>query len=319
MEKLSWEDQFLASVPAFVAAGMAEDRARQLLNDYIRLARTTALPAVLDFEHHPELAAITSPFLERDAEIHDLMLAIVPPLLSRFKVNGLENFEKIIPSLETTGVTLVANHLSLFDAAVVYALLYREPHLKKYAENIFFIAGRLVFTSDYSRVAGRMFHQMLVASPRDMAENEHIKRELARLNIRSFKEGKERQKQGHILVLYPEGTRSRDGKMQRFHAALFNYLEGTVVLPVAITGADKILHSDSVTFELTDGSMTIGEPIFVGATGAAPRGMRNFDSANLPKDTRKQQAMDELGQAIAAMLPAPMRGAYSEIAESAGH
>lgn len=312
MEKLAWEDQFMASVPAFVEAGMPESRARQLLQEYIRLARTTALPAVLDFEHHPELAANTSPFLERDAEIHDLMLAIVTPLLSRFAVKGLENFEKIIPCLHTTGVTLVANHLSLFDAAVVYALLYREPRLKQYAENIFFIAGRLVFTSDYSRVAGRMFHQMLVASPRDMAENEPIKRELARLNIRSFKEGKERQRQGHILVLYPEGTRSRDGKMQQFHAALYNYLEGTVVLPVAITGADKILHSDSVTFELTDGSMTIGEPVFIGTAEAAPQNIRAVDISSLPKETRKQQAMDILGRSIAATLPAAMRGVYAD-------
>lgn len=311
MEKFAWEDQFLASVPAFVEAGMAEERARQLLNDYIRIARHTALPAVLDFEHHPELAASTSPFLERDAEIHDLMLAIVTPLLSRFTVKGLENFERIIPCLHTTGVTLVSNHLSLFDAAVIYALLYREPHLKQYAEKIFFIAGRLVFTSDYSRVAGRMFHQMLVASPRDMAENEPIKRELARLNIRSFKEGKERQRQGHILVLYPEGTRSRDGKMQQFHAALYNYLEGTVVLPVAITGANRILHSDSVTFELTDGSMTMGEPLLIGQADTAPHEIRHIDTAAMPKDARKQQAMDILGRAIASLLPPEMRGVYA--------
>jgi len=310
MDKLIWEDQFLASVPAFVEAGMPESRARQLLQDYIRLARTTALPAVLDFEHHPELAASTSPFLERDAEIHDLMLAIVTPLLSRFTVKGLDNFEKIIPCLHTTGVTLVANQLSLFEAAVVYALLYREPHLRQYAEKIFFIAGRLVFTSDYSRVAGRMFHQMLVASPRDMAENEPIKRELARLNIRSFKEGKERQRQGHILVLYPEGTRSRDGKMQQFHAALYNYLDSTVVLPVAITGADKILHSDSVTFELTDGSMTIGEPVFIGAAESAPKDIRHLDPGSLPKEARKQVVMDAIGHNIAALLPTEMRGAY---------
>jgi len=311
MEKLPWEDQFMQSIPAIVAGGETEERAKQLLQDYIRLARTTAMPEALDFEHHPELAATASPYLGRDEEIHDLMLAIVTPLLSRFKVTGLENFEKVIPSLTTCGVTLVANHLSLFDAAVVYALLHREPHLKQYAEKIFFIAGRLVFTSDYSRVAGRMFHSMLVASPRDMAENEPIKRELARLNIRSFKEGKERQRHGHLLVLYPEGTRSRDGKMGQFHGALYNYLEGTVVLPIAITGADKILHSHSFTFELTDGSMTLGEPIFVGPADAAPRDIINLDADSLARETRKQEAMDTIGRKVAAMLPEDMRGAYA--------
>lgn len=301
----------MKSVPAFVAAGMTEERARGLLQDYIRLARTTALPPVLDFEHHPELAATSSPYLPRDEEIHDLMLAIVTPLLSRFQVTGIANFEKIIPLLTTSGATIVSNHLSLFDAAVVYALLHREPHLKQYAERIFFIAGRLVFTSDYSRVAGRMFHQMLVASPRDMAENEPIKRQLARLNIRSFKEGKERQRQGHILVLYPEGTRSRNGKMQRFHSALYNYLEGTVVLPVAITGPDKILHSNSFTFELTDGSMAMGEPVFIGPEISAPQKLRHLDADELPKETRKQDTMDTIARMIAALLPEEMRGYYA--------
>lgn len=311
MSKLSWEDQFMESIPAIVAGGETEERARQLLTDYIRLARTTAMPEALDFEHHPELAATASPYLGRDEKIHDLMLAIVTPLLSRYKVHGLTNFEKVIPTLTTTGVTIVANHLSLFDAAVVYGLLHREPHLKQYAEKIFFIAGRLVFTSDYSRVAGRMFHSMLVASPRDIAENEPIKRELARLNIRSFKEGKERQRQGHILILYPEGTRSRDGRMGQFHAALFNYLEGTVVLPVAITGADKILHSNSFTFDITDGSMTIGTPIFIGPAAEAPAGLEHLDASTLPKDTRKQDAMDAIGRKVAGLLPQEMRGAYA--------
>ena len=301
----------MQSIPAIVAGGETEERARQLLQDYIRLARTTAMPEALDFEHHPELAATASPYLGRDEEIHDLMLAIVTPLLSRFKVAGLENFERVIPTLTTCGVTIVSNHLSLFDAAVIYALLHREPHLKQYAEKIFFIAGRLVFTSDYSRVAGRMFHSMLVASPRDMAENEPIKRELVRLNIRSFKEGKDRQRQGHILILYPEGTRSRNGKMGQFHSALYNYLDGTVVLPIAITGADKILHSHSFTFELTDGSLALGEPLFIGPADVAPPEITHLDANTLPRETRKQDAMDAIGRAVAAMLPADMRGAYA--------
>lgn len=125
MPKLDWEDQFMQSIPAFVAAGMAETRARNLLEEYIYLARTTALPPVLDFENHPELAATASPYLARDEKIHNLMLEIVTPLLSRYAVTGLENFERIIPHLTTCGVTLVANHLSFFDAAVIYGLLHR--------------------------------------------------------------------------------------------------------------------------------------------------------------------------------------------------
>jgi 1-acyl-sn-glycerol-3-phosphate acyltransferase len=80
---------------------------------------------------------------------------------------------------------------------------------------------------------------MLVASPRDMADNESQRRELMKLNLRSFKEAKERQKSGEALVLYPEGTRSRSGAMLPFMGPLFSYLDQTVVLPVAVEGPEK--------------------------------------------------------------------------------
>jgi len=296
MPKFLWQTQFMASISALVEGGMTEARANALLSDYVRLAQVTPIPAVLDFAKG--LSAETSPYLERDKEIHDLMLAIFEPLLSRFQLRGKENFVQIIPILNTTGVTIVSNHLSHFDAAVIYALLHREAALARYAAQIFFIAGRLVFTSDFSRVAGRMFHTMLVASPRDMAENEPLKRDLTKLNIRSFREAKERQRNGQALVLYPEGTRSRDGRMQQFHAGLFNYIEGTTILPIALVGPEKILHAESFTFGLTEGEMIIGKPMQV-------------DSTEYPKDTRKQSAIDEIGRAVASMLPESMRGHYA--------
>ncbi|MBL8032915.1 MAG: 1-acyl-sn-glycerol-3-phosphate acyltransferase [Leptospiraceae bacterium] len=309
MAQFPWENQFMASVPAFVAAGMAEERAHYLLQEYIRLAHSTPMPPVLDFSKG--LASDASPYLARDQQIHELMLAIFEPLLSRFALDGKENFHRLLPALKTCGVTLVANHLSHFDAAVIYALLNREADLALYARELFFIAGRLVFTSDFSRVAGRMFNTMLVASPRDIEENPGVQRQLAQLNIRSFKEAKSRQRNGQALVLYPEGTRSRDARMGQFHAALYNYVEGTVVLPVALTGPEKILHAEAFTFGLTSGAMKIGEPLFVGAADDCPAGITRFDNGALPKHTRKQQTMDALGKAVADLLPAAMRGFYA--------
>ncbi|MFO1525131.1 MAG: lysophospholipid acyltransferase family protein [Turneriella sp.] len=310
MAKFPWEDQFMASVESFVAAGMPAHEAASLLKEYIRLSHLTKLPAILDFEHHPELLD-GSPLLEPDTDIHALMHAIFVPLLSRFTLEGKENFSRVIPALKGTGVTIVSNHLSLFDATVTQMLLGREADFTKYAEQFFFITGRLVFTSDFTRVAGRAFRTMLVASPRDMADNESIRRELMRLNLRSFKEAKERQRNGEALVLYPEGTRSRNNTMLPFHGPLFSYLDGTVVLPVAVEGPEKILHAESFMFGFTEGAMRIGEPVFIGAASDAPAGIPALDASQFPKDTRKQETMDAIGRMVAALLPAHMRGAYA--------
>jgi len=310
MAKFPWEDQFLAGVESFVAAGMAAHEAEGLLKEYIRLSHLTKLPAILDFEHHPELLD-GSPFLETDKDMHALMYAIFEPLLSRFVLEGKENFARVIPALKGPGVTIVSNHLSLFDATVTQMLLGREADFRRYAEQFFFITGRLVFTSDFTRVAGRAFRTMLVASPRDMADNESHRRELMRLNLRSYKEAKERQKSGEALVLYPEGTRSRNNAMLPFHGPLFSYLDGTVVLPVAVEGPEKILHAESFAFGFTEGAMRVGEPVFIGPVADAPAGIKALDASEIPKDIRKQHVMDDMGRRVAAMLPAAMRGVYS--------
>jgi 1-acyl-sn-glycerol-3-phosphate acyltransferase len=310
-EKFPWEDQFLQAVPNFEAAGMPAAEARSLLQEYLRLSHEIRLPEILDFEHRPDLLTTASPFLEPDKDIHDLMMAIFEPLLSRFELRGGEHFAKLLPAFQSTGVTIVSNHLSLFDATVTYSLLWRDSKFRAYAEKFFFITGRLVFTSEFSRVAGRCFRTMLVASPRDMADNEGHRRELTRLNLRSYKEAKERQKSGEALVLYPEGTRSRNGALLPFHGPLFSYLEGTVVLPVAVQGPEKILHADSLMFGFAEGAMELAPPVFIGPAAEAPGGIRNFDPASLPRETRKQGTLDMLGYSVAAMLPEHMRGHYA--------
>lgn len=309
MAKFPWEDQFMESTRSFAEAGMPEHESTALLKEYIRLSHLTKLPAILDFEHHPELLS-GSPMLEPDGDIYALMNAIFTPLLSRFTLEGREEFAKVIPSLKGVGVTIVSNHLSLFDATVLQMLIEREADFKRHAEQFFYITGRLVFTNDFTRVAGRAFRTMLVASPRDMADNDALRRELMKLNLRSFKEAKERQKAGEALVLYPEGTRSRSGAMLPFMGPLFSYLDQTVVLPVAVQGPEKILHAESYAFGFTEGVMRIGEPVFIGSAAAAPKGLRVLDAERFPKETRKQDTLDALGRDVAALLPESMRGHY---------
>ncbi|MEM7184591.1 MAG: lysophospholipid acyltransferase family protein [Spirochaetota bacterium] len=308
MGTFTWEQEFLNSVATFEKAGLSAREAERLLKEYIAISHKLSIPKILEFSDLHELKA--SPYLARDEKIHDLMISILGPLLSQFELQGKENFLKIIPYLKKTGVTIVSNHLSHFDAAVIYALLQREADIRDIAGEIFFLAGRFVYLSSFSNVAARMFHASLVASPRDISENIAIKRDLAKLNLRSFKETKVRQQNGQILVLYPEGTRSRSGEMARFHAGVMNYLQQTVVLPVSLVGPEEILQSESFTFGLTSGRMHIQEPIFVGSRKKTIAELASLHLEDFPQETRKQQVMDELGKCVALSLPKKMQGVY---------
>jgi 1-acyl-sn-glycerol-3-phosphate acyltransferase len=108
-------------------------------------------------------------------------------------------------------------------------------------------------------------------------------------------------KQGVSLIMFPEGTRSPDARMQPAlpGAALIASRLGIPVLPVGITGTDKLRnlmwclrHRPAIT-------VTIGKPF------------------NPPvaegKQTReqRQQMIDFMMRKIAAILPPEYRGVYA--------
>ncbi len=116
---------------------------------------------------------------------------------------------------------LVANHLSLLDILVVYALfrpfkwvakaeLFRLPFL-----------GWNMMLNDYVRI-----RRGDPESVRKMME--HCRRHLAR---------------GTPVLLFPEGTRSRDGRLQAFKDGAFRLAHdaGCPVIPIAVSGTGEVL------------------------------------------------------------------------------
>lgn len=80
--------------------------------------------------------------------------------------------------------------------------------------------------------------------------------------------------EGRILGIYPEGTRSSDGVLRRFHdgAALLALRSGAPVLPVAVTGTDGLWRKGSlIPHRVPRVTLTIGEPVEIPrAEGARP-------------------------------------------------
>jgi 1-acyl-sn-glycerol-3-phosphate acyltransferase len=116
---------------------------------------------------------------------------------------------------------IVANHLSLVDILVLYGL-YRPFKWVSKAE-IFKVpaVGWNMVLNDYVR---------LTRGDRDSirAMMEHSRRHLA---------------QGSPLLIFPEGTRSRDGKLQAFKDGAFRLAMETKVpvIPIAIQGTHETL------------------------------------------------------------------------------
>ena len=80
----------------------------------------------------------------------------------------------------------------------------------------------------------------------------------------SFRKAAEKIKSGASVVIFPEGTRSLDGKLQPFKPGLFSLAlrSGVPVLPVSISGSKDIIRKGSLRVHRGRIKMVIGKPIY---------------------------------------------------------
>ena len=105
-----------------------------------------------------------------------------------------------------------------------------------------------------------------------------------------------------ILVIAPEGTRNKTGKLLRAQPGIITLAlrTGAPLLPVAHWGGENFL-ANLKRLKRTDFHIRVGEPF-------------KLDPGNerVTKEVR-QQMVDEMMYRLAAMLPENYRGAYADL------
>jgi 1-acyl-sn-glycerol-3-phosphate acyltransferase len=109
-------------------------------------------------------------------------------------------------------------------------------------------------------------------------------------------------REGHAMLISPEGTRTKTGTLQAPHEgiALIAIKSGAPILPVAIWGG-KVFWRNLKRFRRTPVGMRVGEPVAV-----------------LPLESKPNREIlraitDELMYYIAVLLPSEYRGRYSDV------
>ncbi|MGI8491633.1 MAG: lysophospholipid acyltransferase family protein [Acidimicrobiales bacterium] len=195
-----------------------------------------------------------------------VVLTPVLRLLFRVKVRGLDNVPKAGP------VIVAANHQSFIDSVFLPLVLRRR---------VTFIAKSEYFeswkTAWFFRAVGMI----------------PMKREGGNASQRALEASREVLAQGGVLGIYPDGTRSPDGRLYRGHTGVARLAldTGAVVVPAAIEGTSEIQPIGAVLprpFRRV--KMTFGPPLrWAGRGPDAPEG-------GLPR-----QLTDELMAAIAEL------------------
>jgi 1-acyl-sn-glycerol-3-phosphate acyltransferase len=216
--------------------------------------------------------------------IFGMIRRVLPPLARavwRPTVTGLEN----VPA--TGGVILASNHLSFADSVVIPCVVPRK---------VVFLAK-----SDYFNGTGikgalqRGWFEGLDMLPVDRDDS---KAALASLDVALEVLGR-----GEAFGIYPEGTRSRDGRLYRGRTGVAHLAltAGVPVVPVGLRGTEKLQPVGSNVPKIVPVTVSFGEPIdFTGRYDGVPTGRA------------RREATDEIMAAIQRLSGQPEAGVYNE-------
>jgi len=164
--------------------------------------------------------------------------AVLKPVLSavwRPVASGLEHVPAAGPAI------LASNHLSFID----------HFFLPMFVDRPIFFLGK----SDYFSGPRRLFFEGVGVMP--------VARQGGDAGEASLRKGQEILESGRLLGIYPEGTRSPDGRLYRGKSgpARLALRTGAPILPVAMIGTDKVLPTGSRIPRLHEVEVRIGAPL----------------------------------------------------------
>lgn len=175
---------------------------------------------------------------EKAPLLYRTLHAVLPPIINavwRPTVSGLEHVPR------RGGAILASNHLSFLDSIFLPALLNRP---------VYFLGK-----SDYFSGWKRYFFENVGVMP--------VFREGGDAGEASLRKGQEILEQGRLLGIYPEGTRSPDGRLYRGKTGPVRLAlrTGVPLIPVAMIGLDKVLPTGKIVPKVHPVDVRIGRPL----------------------------------------------------------
>lgn len=211
------------------------------------------------------------------------MIFRIARFLNRVLLNTILDFEFInLDNAPLSGAVIVAgNHIGVLDALIVYYIVDRRDFIVMVAE----YHSQYAFRRWLVKITGAIFVD------RYQADFTVLREVLRRLN------------DGGVLIISPEGTRSKTGQLLPGQpgTAYLAAKSGVPVLPVSIVGTqDSLILANLKRLRRTPVRITVGEPLTFQPISRQGR------------DQALQDYTDEIMCRIAALLPAEYRGVYAD-------
>ena len=132
-------------------------------------------------------------------------------------------------------------------------------------------------------------------------------------DLEGFRAARRVLDEGHVLAVFPEGTRSPTGGLQEAKdgIAILALRTGSPILPVGLTGTDRFWPRGDRPHHGGTVGLRIGRPFTVG--GSAGDGSTGGDRRRV-----QHEATEEIMTRVAELLPPRHRGAYAHLVRNEG-
>lgn len=187
------------------------------------------------------IVMVLAPFRMREqgsavAVIWARLVCWVTPL--KVGVKGKEHIRK------GRSYVAISNHQSLFDIPVIYGMTGIDP--------------KFVMKRSLKKIP--LFGQACAAQGHVFVDRSDRKKAIESLNnsVKNLFEGES-------VIIFPEGTRSRDGKVKAFRKGAFRLAlaTGMPILPISVVGTERVQPPDTLHLEPGKVGVRIHEPIEV--------------------------------------------------------
>jgi 1-acyl-sn-glycerol-3-phosphate acyltransferase len=183
--------------------------------------------------------------------------------LLRVRVEGRER----VPS--EGGVIIAPNHISFFDSVALIQSMPRRT----------FFLGKAEYMN--SKFTAKLFPAMGMIP----LERDQTRRAMAALAVAAGVLDR-----GHPLAIYPEGTRSRDGRLHKGHTgvAQLALMSGAPIVPVGLVGTDRIQPIGArVPRPFRKAVVRFGQPLDPARYGGSARRRRQLLTDDLMEAIRR--------------------------------
>jgi len=217
--------------------------------------------------------------------LYELASSVITPTVKgiwRPKVSGLHHVPK------TGGVILASNHLSFADSVVIPVVVPRK----------------VVFLAKADYFNGTGLKGMLMREWFEGLGHLPVDRSDAQSALDSLDVALDVLRRGEAFGIYPEGTRSRDGRLYRgrtgvAHLALTAQVP---IVPVGLRDTEKLQPVGSKTPRLVRVTLKFGEPIHVAG---------RYD--HLPTGRARREVTDKVMAAIAQLSGQEVADEYNTL------